>query len=360
METSPNVSKRCKDVVPSESSTPEEEGLADGLGNTDPNTNCRVEPNFNLNLNLTSPSNPRAAAETLRLQGGNKKNDGSKGVQQVGALDPVLLEVFVQARLSYTGRSRGVLVLLQRVKEIATMTDSSEMLDLQAGERKEVGIQVEVDLVPSYPLIGSPSCQSGSLTSPTVPSLCCIPAGQPPFQHVCKIDIELCSQTVLPSALTDKASSLPDCLRTYSFHQSSTLMSQLQPGQNQDRDVSAESIWEDDEDEGTKGVDKVAREQNERNKKEKDDTEKPQEVARDEEGMTWEVYGASLDLECLGTAIQSHLESKIREQEIHITTLRKSICSTNSLKGYRLKKIQKKKKRGGILGCCRKAPAVAD
>ncbi|XP_060887905.1 serine-rich adhesin for platelets [Labrus mixtus] len=281
---------------------------------------------------------------TSRATGvGSKVEEKKKGKQSPLCPTP---------QISTHGRSK-------RVKDIATMTDSSERLDLQAGERKEVGIQVEVDLFPSYPLIGSPSCQSGSLTSPTVPSLCCIPAGQPPFQHVCQINIELCSQTELPSAVTDKASSLPACLRTYSFQQSS-LMSQLQPGQNQDRDVSAESIWEDEEDEGAKGVDKEAWEQNKRNKNQKDGTGKPQEVARDEEGMTWEVYGASLDLECLGTAIQSHLESKIREQEKHITTLRKSICSTNSLKGYRLKKRQKKKKRRGILGCCRKAPAVAD
>ncbi|AWO97259.1 putative GPI-anchored protein PB15E9.01c-like [Scophthalmus maximus] len=43
--------------------------------------------------------------------------------------------------------------------------------------------------------------------------------------------------------------------------------------------------------------------------------------------MTWEVYGASVDLESLGTAIQAHLESKIREQQKHISSLRKSICS---------------------------------
>ncbi|XP_041634986.1 G protein-regulated inducer of neurite outgrowth 3 [Cheilinus undulatus] len=250
----------------------------------------------------------------------------------------------------------------KKVKEMATMTDPSEKLNLLAAERKEVGIQVEVDLVPSYSLIASPSCQSGSLTSPTVPSLCCIPAGQPPFQHVCQIDIELRSQTVLPSIVTekDKASSLPACLRTFSFQQNPTLMSQLKPGESQDRDVSAESIWEDEEDEATNGVDTASREQNQKTPEEKEDMGKPQEVTWDKEGMTWEVYGASMDLESLGTAIQSHLESKVREQQKHISTLRKSICSTNSLKGYRMRKRQKKKKRGGILGCCRKTPAVAD
>nr|XP_046236017.1 mediator of DNA damage checkpoint protein 1-like [Scatophagus argus] len=251
------------------------------------------------------------------------------------------------------------------VRDSATMTDPSEELHLWGGERREVGVQVEMEVAersassphkraPISSLIGSPSCQSGSWTSQTVPSLCCVPASQPPLQHVCKIDIELRSQSVLPSVVSDKASSLPACLRTYSFQQSPGLTSEPQLGQNQD--ISAESIWEDKQEE-EKGNDKVAREQNQQ-EEEKEEMGKPQEVAWDKQGMTWEVYGASVDLECLGTAIQSHLESKIREQEKHITTLRKSICSTSSLRGYKIKK--RRKRRGGILGCCRKAPAVAD
>ncbi|XP_045919959.1 G protein-regulated inducer of neurite outgrowth 1 [Micropterus dolomieu] len=244
------------------------------------------------------------------------------------------------------------------VRETATMTDHSERLHLREGERREVGIQVEVDVVErsassSSSLIGSPSFQSGTSTSPTVPSLRCVPAGQPPLQHICKIDIELRSQSGHPSVVTDRASSLPACLRTYSFQQSSALMSELQLGQNQDKDVTGESIWEDEE---GKGDDKGTRDQNEE-EEEGEEIVKPQEVAWDKQGMTWEVYGASVDLECLGTAIQSHLESKIREQEKHITTLRKSICSNSSLRGYKMKR---KKRRGGILGCCRKTPAVAD
>lgn len=267
------------------------------------------------------------------------------------------------------------LVSSKKVRETSTMTDPDERPDPQGGERREVGVQVEVEVVessastssslhrgaPTSSLIDSPSCQSGSLTSPTVPSLCCVPAGQPPFQHVCKIDIELRSQSVLPSVVTDRASSLPACLRTYSFQQSPALTSELPLGQNQERNVSAESIWEDEEEEEEeKGDVKVGKEQNkeEEDKEGREDMVKPQEVAWDKQGMTWEVYGASVDLECLGTAIQSHLESKIREQEKHITTLRKSICSNSSFRGYRMKK--RKKRGGGILGCCRKAPAVAD
>ncbi|XP_056265863.1 G protein-regulated inducer of neurite outgrowth 3 [Pseudoliparis swirei] len=42
-------------------------------------------------------------------------------------------------------------------------------------------------------------------------------------------------------------------------------------------------------------------------------------VVWDEEGMTWEVYGASVDPESLGFAIQSHLQCKIKEQERKLT-----------------------------------------
>lgn len=268
-------------------------------------------------------------------------------------------------------------VSTKKVRESATMTDTSEMLDLRGGEQREVGVQVEVEVVersastspslhretPTPSLICSPSCQSGSSTvSPTVPSFCCIPAGQPPLQHICKIDIELRSQSVLPCVVTDRASSLPACLRTYSFQQNPGLLSELR--QNQDRDISAESIWEDEEDEENKEEEQENKEPKTSEQKEDSDYEdkegmvKPQEVVWDEQGMTWEVYGASVDLESLGTAIQSHLESKIREQEKHIRTLRKSICSDSSLRGYKMKK--RKKRRGGLLGCCKKAPAVAD
>ncbi|GAA6094643.1 G protein-regulated inducer of neurite outgrowth 3 [Tachysurus ichikawai] len=56
-------------------------------------------------------------------------------------------------------------------------------------------------------------------------------------------------------------------------------------------------------------------------------------VVWDDQGMTWEVYGASLDPESLGFAIQSHLQCKIKEHEKKIiaqTTLRKSISGAGS------------------------------
>ncbi|XP_047422736.1 G protein-regulated inducer of neurite outgrowth 3 [Sciurus carolinensis] len=57
-------------------------------------------------------------------------------------------------------------------------------------------------------------------------------------------------------------------------------------------------------------------------------------VVWDEQGMTWEVYGASLDPESLGIAIQNHLQRQIREHEKLIKTqsgqTRRSISSDTS------------------------------
>ncbi|KAF7655499.1 hypothetical protein LDENG_00055100 [Lucifuga dentata] len=56
-------------------------------------------------------------------------------------------------------------------------------------------------------------------------------------------------------------------------------------------------------------------------------------VVWDEQGMTWEVYGASVDPESLGFAIQSHLQCKIKEQErklIAQTSFRKSFSGVDS------------------------------
>ncbi|NXQ96697.1 GRIN3 protein, partial [Sagittarius serpentarius] len=57
-------------------------------------------------------------------------------------------------------------------------------------------------------------------------------------------------------------------------------------------------------------------------------------VVWDEQGMTWEVYGASLDPESLGIAIQNHLQRQIREHEKLIraqnSQTRKSVSSDTS------------------------------
>ncbi|XP_035516482.1 G protein-regulated inducer of neurite outgrowth 3 [Morone saxatilis] len=76
----------------------------------------------------------------------------------------------------------------------------------------------------------------------------------------------------------------------------------------------------------------------ERKEEEDDQSEKEKgksvhDVVWDEQGMTWEVYGASVDPESLGFAIQSHLQCKIKEQERKLivrTSLRKSVSGVDS------------------------------
>ncbi|XP_073778422.1 G protein-regulated inducer of neurite outgrowth 1 [Danio rerio] len=47
-----------------------------------------------------------------------------------------------------------------------------------------------------------------------------------------------------------------------------------------------------------------------------DSPEPVQEVSWDEKGMTWEVYGAVVEVAVLGTAIQKHLEKQVKKQKI--------------------------------------------
>ncbi|XP_036430887.1 G protein-regulated inducer of neurite outgrowth 3 [Colossoma macropomum] len=88
----------------------------------------------------------------------------------------------------------------------------------------------------------------------------------------------------------------------------------------------------------------------ERNKKEEEKAAKQtkksvHDVVWDEQGMTWEVYGASLDPESLGFAIQSHLQCKIKEHEKKIiaqTVFRKSMSggASDSPSGRKSKRRQ--------------------
>lgn len=53
------------------------------------------------------------------------------------------------------------------------------------------------------------------------------------------------------------------------------------------------------------------------------------EVKWDAEGMTWEVYGASVDPEELGLAIQKHLELQIKETASHAAKLSRQNTNTS-------------------------------
>ncbi|XP_007105153.2 G protein-regulated inducer of neurite outgrowth 3 [Physeter macrocephalus] len=89
-------------------------------------------------------------------------------------------------------------------------------------------------------------------------------------------------------------------------------------------------------------------------------------VVWDEQGMTWEVYGASLDPESLGVAIQNHLQRQIREHEKLIkaqsSQSRRSISSDTSsnkkLKGRQPSVFQSMLRNFRRPSCCvRPAPS---
>ncbi|XP_067297049.1 G protein-regulated inducer of neurite outgrowth 3 [Pseudorasbora parva] len=77
---------------------------------------------------------------------------------------------------------------------------------------------------------------------------------------------------------------------------------------------------------------------NQEDEKAKQSKKSVNDVVWDEQGMTWEVYGASVDPESLGFAIQSHLQCKIKEHEKKIisqTVIRKSLSSPPGKKNKR-------------------------
>uniref|UniRef100_A0A7N8YQD9 GPRIN family member 3b n=2 Tax=Mastacembelus armatus TaxID=205130 RepID=A0A7N8YQD9_9TELE len=106
---------------------------------------------------------------------------------------------------------------------------------------------------------------------------------------------------------------------------------------------TAESLKEKSKEAGGKALTKgtnsgTQKIEPERSSKEDDQSGKQKgksihDVVWDEQGMTWEVYGASVDPESLGFAIQSHLQCKIKEQERKLmaqTSLRKSVSGIDS------------------------------
>ncbi|XP_056104749.1 uncharacterized protein gprin3a [Rhinichthys klamathensis goyatoka] len=208
-------------------------------------------------------------------------------------LHPVYVDVEVQAVMEVCSKS----------------TDMSPVHDSQY-----LKLNPEIDLNPKVGLYNDlrPDGNSDSDWLPTVdlrptgakprflgPAPYKSPNSQKPLQHVCQIEIELCSQS--PQTLDSKVtiSELDTTCR-------------LLPGvTNKSSEDSLKPI-----NSGRTGEVKG----------EKEKSGAPQQIIWDEQGMTWEVYGASLDMESLGFAIQNHLQCKIREHERRISTLRNSIC----------------------------------
>lgn len=76
--------KRRKDLLQQECDAPEPAEPSYSPVNTDSNKSWDTEPNFNLNLNISSPSNPRPPKETSKMDSGSKKDDKSKGGGKTG------------------------------------------------------------------------------------------------------------------------------------------------------------------------------------------------------------------------------------------------------------------------------------
>lgn len=81
------------------------------------------------------------------------------------------------------------------------------------------------------------------------------------------------------------------------------------------------------------------------------------EVKWDAEGMTWEVYGASVDPEELGLAIQKHLELQIKETASHAAKMSRQNTNTSQQSG---------RKRSRMIGsirtpaCCTRTTTAVD
>ena len=164
-------------------------------------------------------------------------------------------------------------------------------------ERREVGVQAEVELVDrsasTSSLVGPPGCQSGS--SPVPPALPAPVAPQPTGQHVCKIDIELRGQSLLPFAQNDnKAMSLPASMRAYSFERNSS-SSSPGPGSKPPRRARDGGVRKDEQETGEEDgrgetrnkphADRPAEEEAgaEQKEEKKREGDKPQQVAWDEQ-----------------------------------------------------------------------------
>lgn len=121
------------------------------------------------------------------------------------------------------------------VRDSASMTDISERFH----QLRDVGTQVDFDncsttqkVTATSSLIGSPCHQSDSVTY----------ANKAPFHHVCKIDIELNSWTVLSSDGNDNATSLSPCLCTTSFQQNSDLSLSIQHNKEAEKNCRPSNI----------------------------------------------------------------------------------------------------------------------
>ncbi|XP_023281449.1 uncharacterized protein LOC111669399 [Seriola lalandi dorsalis] len=84
------------------------------------------------------------------------------------------------------------------------------------------------------------------------------------------------------------------------------------------------------------------------------------EVKWDAEGMTWEVYGASVDPEELGLAIQRHLELQIKETASRAAKLSRQNTNTSRQSGNTSCQRKTSRMMGSIRTCCTRTTTAVD
>ncbi|KAG7214374.1 hypothetical protein INR49_023085 [Caranx melampygus] len=84
------------------------------------------------------------------------------------------------------------------------------------------------------------------------------------------------------------------------------------------------------------------------------------EVKWDAEGMTWEVYGASVDPEELGLAIQRHLELQIKETASRAAKLSRQNTNTSRQSGTTSCRRKTSRMMGSIRTCCTHTNTAVD
>ncbi|XP_069395135.1 uncharacterized protein [Paralichthys olivaceus] len=84
------------------------------------------------------------------------------------------------------------------------------------------------------------------------------------------------------------------------------------------------------------------------------------EVKWDAEGMTWEVYGASVDPEELGLAIQKHLELQIKETASRAAKLSRQNTNTSRQSGATGCQRKRSRMIGSIRTCCTRTTTAVD
>ncbi|CAB1436400.1 unnamed protein product [Pleuronectes platessa] len=173
-----------------------------------------------------------------------------------------------------------------------------------------------------------------------------------------------------PAAVTTKPDQAPPTAKT-----AANTTSKAEPAKSKAESSKEKSKGVGGKAVGGKVVTMFGKKKTEQAKKKEDDAESAKQkdkgvhdVVWDEQGMTWEVYGASVDPESLGFAIQSHLQCKIKEQEKKLvtqTSIRKSFSGAASPVHARKNKRRQKNIFRSMLqnvrrpNCCARPPPSA-